>query len=180
MVREREDPITKAFTDLIQEIYWTETLEEAEEILARHLEEMDEDLRSILLERRKKICENPEYAIEVIRLQAASDLADTELTAKLLLAKSLISAGFLMQCTPTWSKLSPREKARILAPLYKASYGLDLAVKKWPSSVDERHLDYSLNMMQIAYERAEALGIVEELSGYLEKVAEKLASKLDE
>ena len=180
MAREREDPITRAFTELIQEIYWTETLEEAEEILAQHLEEMDADLRSILLERRKRICSNPEYAIEVIRLQAASDLADTELTAKLLLAKSLISAGFLMQCTPSWSKLPPREKARILAPLYKASYGLELAVKNWPSRVDERHLDYALDMMQVAYERAESLGIVEELSSYLEKVAERIASKLDE
>ncbi len=168
------NPIDKAFQDIIQEIYWSESLEEAEEILREKLESMDEDLREILLKRRREFCSNPSAVIEVIRLEAAAEAAETEIISRILLARSLIGAGFLMQCTDKWSRLNATDKAHILAPLYKAAYGLDLATRRWPESIDEVHLDYAMKMLDKALERAEKQGIVAELRKFIEETAEKL------
>ncbi|MEB3773890.1 MAG: hypothetical protein GSR86_03050 [Desulfurococcales archaeon] len=168
------DPIDRDFIELIQEIYWMEPLSEAEEALARRLEEMDEDLRQLLLERRRKLCSNHNNVLEVVRLEAMAETADTEILSKLLLARSLLGAGFLMQCTRSWSNLSPRDKAWILAPLYKAAHGLDLAVKNWPERLDEAHLNYAIEMLDKALERAQRLGIMDELRDFIESVMEKV------
>ncbi|MCE4599446.1 MAG: hypothetical protein F7C81_04525 [Desulfurococcales archaeon] len=168
------DPIDKAFQDVIQEVYWSEPLEEAEEILREKLETMDEDLRELLLKRRREFCNNPSAVVEVIRLEAAAEAAETELMSRILLARSLIGAGFLMQCTEKWANIDAKTKASILAPLYKAAYGLDLATRRWPESIDEVHLDYAIKMLDKALERAEEHGIIAELRKFIEKTAEKL------
>ena len=168
------NPIDKSFMELIEEIYWTEPLEEAERLLAEKLEEMDEDLRELLLERRRKLCSDKNNILEVVRLEAMAEAAETATLAKLLLARSLLGAGFLMQCTLKWSRLAPREKARILAPLYKAAHGLDLALRKWPSSIDENHLEYAINMLDKALERAQELGVWDELREFMERMVREI------
>ena len=171
------NPIDRSLMDLIEEIYWVEPLEEAERLLAEKLEAMDEDLRSMLLERRKKLCSDHNNVLEVVRLEAMAEAAETETLAKLLLARSLLGAGFLMQCTPAWSKLTPREKAWILAPLYKAAHGMDLALKKWPSSLDETHLEYAIEMLDKALERAQKLGILDQLRRFIEETVERITAE---
>jgi len=168
------DPVAQAFRKVITEIYWTDTLEEAEEILESYLDMIDEDLREVLLSRRRKICENPEHLIEIVRLEAAAELADNQEFSKLLLAKSIVESGFLFQCTPKWAELSNKEKARILAPLYKASYGLELALRDWPKKIDTFHLDHAFEMAAIALQRAEEMGILDQFKEYVDKMAEKL------
>lgn len=173
------DPVNEAFKKVIQEIYWTETLEEAEEVLLEYLNMIDEDLREYLLEKRKKICNDPTSVIELVRLNTAAEVADSAQAAKILLTKSLIESGFLFQCTPTWAKLDNKTKAWILAPLYKASYGLELALKEWPKKVDEDHLDNAIKMASIALERAEEIGVLDEFKEYVDNVVDELASDED-
>jgi len=171
------DPVAQAFRKVISEVYWTDTLEEAEEILHSYLEMIDDDLREVLLKRRRKICENPENIIEIVRLEAAAELADNKEFSKLLLTKSIVESGFLFQCTPKWSQLDNREKARILAPLYKASYGLELAVRDWPKRIDTFHLDHAFRMAAIALERAEEMGILDEFKEYIDDMIEKMQAE---
>lgn len=173
------DPVNEAFRSVVQELYWTDTLEEAEAKLAEYLNMIDEDLRAYLLEKRKKICGDPASVIELVRLNTAAEVADSAQAAKILLTKSLVESGFLFQCTPTWSKLDNKTKAWILAPLYKASYGLELALKNWPKSIDEVHLDNAIKMASIALERAEEIGILEEFKEYVDEVVDELADDDD-
>ncbi len=168
------DPITEAFQKIIQEIYWIEDLEEAERILAEHLEMIDDDLREVLLERRRKICSDPLRVIELAHIEALIQSTDDTLTSKILMTKSMVESTLLLQCTKSWSKLTPREKARILAPLYKASYGLELALRGWPKHIDEILLDNALQMAATAWERAEEKGLVNELEEFLEKLMENV------
>ena len=168
------NPVNEAFKRVIQELYWTETLEEAERILESYLNTIDDDLREYLLEKRRKICEDPMTVIEIIRLNTAAEIADSAQAAKILLTKSLIESGFLFQCTPKWSTLDNRTKAWILAPLYKASYGLELALRDWPSRIDEVHLNNAIKMASIALERAEELGILDEFRDYVDSIVEEL------
>ncbi|MEB3859781.1 MAG: hypothetical protein LRS43_01065 [Desulfurococcales archaeon] len=168
------DPVEESMRTIIQEIYWSEPLDEAVKTLARYLESMDEDLRELLLSRRRELCQDSSAVIEVLRLEAAAEEADLEVASKLLFAKSLVAAGFLMQCTRKWEKLSPPEKAEILAPLYKAAYGIELSLRDWPERVDERHLDYALDMLEIAMEKAEKKSITRELRAFIEKTARKM------
>ncbi|MEB3807110.1 MAG: hypothetical protein GSR73_06320 [Desulfurococcales archaeon] len=168
------NPVNEAFRKVIQELYWTETLEEAESLLEEYLEMIDSDLREYLLEKRKRICEDPTTVIELVRLNTAAELADSTQTAKVLLTKSLIESGFLFQCTPKWSSLDNKTKARILAPLYRASYGLELALRNWPNDIDEIHLDNAIKMASIALERAEEIGVLDEFREYVDKIVETL------
>ncbi len=177
--KEMSDPVNEAFRKVIQEIYWTDTLEEAESILVEYLNLIDEDLKEYLLEKRRRICEDPTSVIELVRLNTAAEVVDSAEAAKILLTKSLIESGFLFQCTPTWSKLDNKTKAWILAPLYRASYGLELALKNWPKSVDEAHLDNAIKMASIALERAEELGILDEFREYVDSIVDELSSDDD-
>jgi len=167
------DPVSLVFRKIIKEIYWIEDLDEAEAILKEYLDMIDPDLREYLLEKREKICENPLHIIEVLRLSTAAEIADTKEAAKVLLTKSLVDSGFLLQCTPTWQKLSNSEKAKLLAPLYKASYGLELALREWPDRIDELHLDYALKMASIALDIAEEKGLLEEFKDFVEKLVDE-------
>jgi Cft2 family RNA processing exonuclease len=167
------DPVSEAFRKVIQEIYWIEDLEEAERTLKKYLDMIDPDLREYLLEKREKLCRDPLAIIEVLRLSTAAEIADTTEAAKVLLTKRLVDSGFLLQCTPTWRKLSNSEKAKILVPLYKASYGLELALRDWPNKVDELHLDYALKMATAALDRAEEKGLLDEFKEYVDKIVEE-------
>ena len=173
------DPISHAFRKIIQEIYWIEDLGEAERTLKKYLDMIDPDLREYLLEKREKLCKDPLAIIEVLRISTAAEVADTTEAAKILLTKSLVDSGFLFQCTPKWQKLSNEEKAKILAPLYKASYGLELALREWPDRVDELHLDYALKMVTIALDIAEEKGILEEFKEYVDKIVEEYVGEGD-
>ena len=165
------DPVAEAFRKIIQEIYWIDDLEEAEERLEEYLSMIDEDLREILLEKRRRLCNDPLAVIELVRLDAAaSSINDNETVQKILLVKTMVETGFLLQCTETWSRMGPKEKARILAPLYRASYGLELALKGWPKTIDTAQLDHAFRMATIAMERADEIGLLEEFEEYVERV----------
>jgi len=167
------DPVSEAFRKIIQEIYWVDDLEEAEHILEEYLSMIDADLRTLLLEKRREICSSPRVALELANLESmlqTTEAADDETATKILLAKSMVDVGLLLQCTRSWSKMSPREKAYILAPLYKASYGLELALRSLPERVDERHLDYAVEMAEIALERAEERGLLDELEEHIDNL----------
>ncbi len=166
-------PVSQVFRKIMQEIYWTENLIEAERRLKEYLDMIDDDLREYLLEEREKVCNNPLTVIELVRLNTAAEVADTEEAAQVLLTKSLVESGFLLQCTPTWKKLSNEEKARILAPLYKASYGLELALRDWPNRIDRLHLNHALKMASTALERAEEKGLLEEFKDYVDMIIEE-------
>ena len=173
-------PIQEAFNRIIREIYWEDSLEEAERRLASYLERMDEDLREVLLEQRRRFCNDPENIINIIRIEALSEAAEDDKTKEVLLLMSMIDALFLAQCTPAWARLAPREKARILAPLYRAWYGLRLATMNWPGRVDVLHLRHAYKMIDIAYERADERGILEQLYKYMERMSEKLLEEHSE
>ncbi len=166
-------PIQEVFERIIEEIYWVDSLEEAEEILASYLEKIDNDLRGVLLEERRKICGNPDVVLEIVKVDALSESVEDEETRGLLLLKSLIDLLFLAQCTGTWAKLSQREKATILAPLYKAYYGFKLASKNWPESIDKIHLREAYRMIDVAYEKAEEAGIIGEIFEVIDRLSRK-------
>ncbi|BAA81300.1 hypothetical protein APE_2288 [Aeropyrum pernix K1] len=170
------DPVSQAFKEVLEEIYWQESLEEAEKRLEEFIASMDEDLRELLLEKRREYCSNPEAVVSILSLEAllsSEDLKDVEQEYKqAMIAKAMINAAFLIQCTPTWSELTPDEKAWVLAPLYKASYGIELALKG--DAIDKLHLNHALEMLEIALARAEMLGLVEEMREHIEMMAERL------
>ncbi len=96
------DPIGEVFQRLIEEIYWVETLEEAERILAEKLRLLDEDLREVLLEKRRVYCRDIQSISEPIQLQFVAEQEQDEGLKALLSIRSLISTGYLLQCTPSW------------------------------------------------------------------------------
>ncbi len=168
------DPIATAFRKIIEEIYWTDSLEEAEKILEDHLNKMDEDLREILLARRREICNGQEAVVSILKIDALAEAAEEESIRNALFLRSMIETMFLAQCTEKWHKMTPAEKSKILAPLYRASYGLELAMKSWPDSIDQVHLENVENNLHIAYERAQKISLLEELSKYLENKAQEI------
>ncbi|MCE4603511.1 MAG: hypothetical protein F7B20_00915 [Aeropyrum sp.] len=168
------DPVAESFRRIVEEIYWQESLEEAERTLEERIRNMDRDLRELLLERRREYCGDPKSVLSVLSLEAllsSDDNADST-EKKLAVLKAMVSSAFLLQCTPTWQELDSEEKAWILAPLYRASYGLELASKG--SHVDEFHLSHAVEMLEIALQRAEMLGLIEEMREHIEKLASKL------
>jgi len=167
-------PIQEAFNKIIEEIYWIEDLDEAERVLSSHLEAMDEDLREILLEERRKICSDPEVVLNIVRLEVLADSTDNRNLREALLLKSLIEMLFLVQCSPKWARMGPREKARVLTPLYKAWHGLKLAMKNYPENIDKLHLSVAFTMAELAYERADREGLVSDIYRHIERMSEKL------
>lgn len=173
----RVDPVSEAFARIIDEIYWEEDLAVAERRLAKFLESIDDDLRELLLERRRKICSDPSVIIEAVRLETMATEAGLESpAARLLFAKSLLNTGFLIQCTPTWGRLTPREKARILVAMYRASKALELAAKRFPD-VDELHLSHAEEMIELAARRAEEYGLIQELREHIARLADRLSRR---
>lgn len=171
------DPISEAFRKLVEELYWQDTLEDSEKMLEEWIKGMDKDLRSLLLERRRKYCQDPSSVLSVLSLEAlmqdgGTGLDDENWEKKIAVLGAMINSAFLLQCTDTWAKLDPEEKAWILAPLYRASYGLDLASRKTPA--DEVHLNHAIEMLETALHRAEMLGLVGEMKRYVEKMVKKL------
>ncbi|MEB2835830.1 MAG: hypothetical protein GSR80_001439 [Desulfurococcales archaeon] len=162
------DPISEAFERFIGELYWTETLEEAEEKLEDFMRNMDEDLREALLARRREVCSNRElvartglalHTLAIDRRALRSLPGDLGVRAAVVAA--IVNALFLVQCTPSWSSLDPRVKAGILAPLYRASYALRLAAR---GKGDARRLvDEALEMVSIALDRISAEGLIDEM-----------------
>ena len=171
-------PIEEAFDRIIREIYWEDSLDNAERTLASYLSRIDDDLREVLLEKRKRICSDVNIIIDIVRIEILSENVEDETVREVLLLKSLIDLLFLAQCTSTWSKMGPERKARILAPLYRAWYGLRLATAKWPESVDRIHLRHAYDMIDIAYERAEEEGILGELYNFLEDLSREAQRQL--
>ncbi|BAN90901.1 hypothetical protein [Aeropyrum camini] len=170
------DPISEAFREVLEEIYWQESLEDAERRLEELISSMDEDLRELLLEKRREYCSNPEAVVSILSLEALLSSEDLrglgQEYKQAMIAKAMINAAFLIQCTPTWGELAPDEKAWVLAPLYKASYGIELALRG--EGVDKLHLNHALEMLETALARAEMLGLVEEMREHIETMAEKL------
>ncbi len=172
------DPIAAAFRKIIEEIYWVDDLKEAEEILEKYLKNMDEDLREVLLERRREICNGNDAVINLIKLDALAEAAEEDQVRDALTLRSMIDTLFLSQCTQKWSELDPKQKAWILAPLYRASYGLELAMKKWPESVDSVHLENVEKNLNIAFERARSISVIKELTEFLDKKAKEVFGEL--
>lgn len=54
------DPVAESFRRIVEEIYWQESLEEAERTLEERIRNMDRDLRELLLERRREYCGGPQ------------------------------------------------------------------------------------------------------------------------
>ncbi|MEB3844876.1 MAG: hypothetical protein LRS48_04255 [Desulfurococcales archaeon] len=174
-----EDPISRAFRKIVEEIYWEDDVEEAVRRLQAYLEAMDEDLRSLLLEKRKKICSSPESVLNLIRLDALAEASEDETVKKILILRGMTETLFLAQCTKRWSELTPALKARVLAPLYRASYGLEMTVKN-PERVDALHLDQAERNLELAYTRADELGILDELYIYVDRKAKEILESLDD
>ncbi len=165
------DPIDQAFRNIMEKIYWIEDSNEAEKELVKWLNKMDEDLKNLLLERRKKYCGNPMSIMEVIGLQNYLDQNEEnkkDIEYKIAMAKELIDMGLLLQCLQVWNDMEPKIKAKVLAPLYKASYAYELALKNGLNDIDETHLNKSIEMAEEALERADDLGLLSELRSYLE------------
>ena len=169
------DPIGDAFRSVIEEIYWEESLEKAEGILEEFIAGMDEDVRELLLERRKKICESP-GDVEDVRLYLALQAVDDEKLVKLLELKLYVKSLFLVQCTSKWSKMSPREKAWILTPLYKASYGVELATRELESPLFEAHLEAAVRYLEEALRRISAAGLDSELESIIKRSIDNVVS----
>ncbi len=176
------DPIGDAFKSVVERIYWEESLERAEEILEDFIANMDEDIRELLLDRRKRICENP-GDLEDARLYLALQTVDDEKIVKLLELKLYIKSLFLIQCTSEWSSMSPKEKAHILTPLYKASYGVELAAREIESPLFDAHLDASVASLEEALRRISEAGLDAELERIVKKsidnVIEIISNSID-
>ncbi len=164
------DPIDAAFEEFVSQVFWVESLEEAVSLVEEFIREMDRDLREVLLERRKTLCSNDERIASNLKAAAMALLLedDEDFEVRVLALEVLLSQAFLMQCTPSWSKLDPRSKASILAPLYRASYALKLASKDG----DARLLDEARRMLGEAYSSAQKLGVLEELEELAKRVLE--------
>ena len=163
--------IDEVFDRIVEEVYWVESLEEAEEILASKLELMDEDLREVLLERRRKICGSPAHLSEPLRLQLIAEAEEDPRIKAILEVNSLLSLGYLLQCTPSWQRMGAREKSRYLAPLYRASHAVKLYIK----TGDARYLEDARNMVEIALKRAQEDGLIDELNRHAAPILEKAA-----
>ncbi len=161
------DPISEAFERFISELYWSESLEEAEEKLENFIENMDEDLREVLLERRRAICSDRDLIARTGLILADLEISKDEfealedLAVRATVVTALVNALFLVQCTPSWSRISPGEKARVLAPLYRASYALKLAARNRDAA--ERLIDEAMDMASLALDRVSELGLLEEM-----------------
>ncbi len=169
------DPVGDAFQRLIEEIYWVETLEEAEELLASRLAELDEDLREILLEKRRMYCRDIASISEPVQLQYVAE-QERSAEAKLVLnVRSLISTGYLLQCTPSWQKMDPATKARFLAPLYRASYAFDLYLK----TGNMEYLKDAERMLEVLFERSSKAGLIDELNQHISSVLDEYYSDME-
>ncbi|MEB3851044.1 MAG: hypothetical protein LRS49_00485 [Desulfurococcales archaeon] len=161
------DPISEAFERFVSELYWSESLEEAEEKLRDFIENMDEDLRELLLERRREICRDrglvSRTGVMLSEIELSRDEFESleDLAVKAAVVTALVNALFLVQCTPSWSTMGPGEKARILAPLYRASYALRLAAKNRDAA--EPLVDEALRMALISLDRVAEAGLLDEM-----------------
>ncbi|GAB6147529.1 hypothetical protein [Stetteria hydrogenophila] len=164
----------EAFERVMAELYWVESMEEAVAKLAEYIESMDPDLREVLLEQRRKFCgDAPRAASILASLAYAAQRAQLApgRGSRLELLSALVASAYLMQCTEKWHRLKPREKAEVLAPLYRASYALKLAMR---NPGDDRLLDEVERMLEHALSKARALGILDELREYISHLASKL------
>lgn len=168
------DPVEEAFEKLMGELYWVESLEEAEERLAEFLESMDPDLREMLLERRRRLCSDSWRVASILgSLVSAAEGAKARpgRESRLALVSSMVASAYLMQCTRKWATLDPRTKAEVLAPLYRASYALKLAARQG----GEGPLEEAERMLEHALSRAYELGILDELREFIARVADSIA-----
>ncbi|MCE4614260.1 MAG: hypothetical protein F7B60_01835 [Desulfurococcales archaeon] len=170
------DPIGEVFQKLIEEIYWVETLEEAEHILAEKLRLLDEDLREVLLEKRRVYCSDIQSISEPIQLQFVAEQENDDQMKVLLNIRSLISTGYLLQCTPSWQSMDPETKARFLAPLYRASYAFELFVK----TGDKKYLSDAEKMLNVLFDRCKEYGLLKELNSHIEGVLNDYYEEMEE
>ncbi len=185
MAESSNDPIDMAFRNIMKKIYLIDNMEKAEKELRRFLSGMDKDIKDVLLERRKKFCKNPMQVIELISLQGYLESTDPEkegMEYKLVMAKELIQIGLLLQCIFYWTKISNNIKAHILAPLYKASYAYELALREEISdpigSINEKYLDESIELASYALDRAEEIGLLDELRDHIKRSLENITSSM--
>ena len=169
------DPIETAFRGVLGEVYWSETLEEAEEKLAGFLRSMDEDLREVLLERRRRFCSDKRRIAGMLAALAEAEEAmeaggPEGSTARAAFVGMLVASSYIMQCTPTWQTMEPERKARILAPLYRASY----AYEQYTRTGREEYLDEAARMVMIALRRAARMGVLDEVRDFVQEVIEEL------
>lgn len=122
------DPIAQSFHENVVRRVAAMPEDEAIEWLARFIDEMDDDLKELLLERRRRLCSNLPEAVRQIEMMEAQALFIARIDrplSKMMLAKGALMTLYLAQCTEKWPKLTPRERAWILVPLYKASAVID-------------------------------------------------------
>jgi len=162
------DPIESAFEEFIAELYWSESLEEAEEKLERFIREMDSDLREALLERRRRICSNTlliARAGGALKSLGAGGVRIPSLPGglgvKARIVAAIVNALFLVQCAPRWQRLDARAKARILAPLYRAAHAMKLASREGKDA--PRLVEEALEMAALALDRISREGLLEEM-----------------
>ncbi|MGC8573082.1 MAG: hypothetical protein ACP5L0_03650 [Caldisphaera sp.] len=173
------DPIDQAFRNIMEKVYWIEDLNEAEVELVKWLNKMDNDLKQLLIERRKKYCGNPMSVFEIIGLQnylEQNEENKKDIEYRIAMAKELIDMGLLLQCLPIWNSIEIKVKAKVLAPLYKASYAYELALKNGIEDIDETHLNKSIEMAETALEKADDLGLLSELRSFVENSLGKFVS----
>jgi hypothetical protein len=124
----------------LEDVYWSESLEEA-----------------IILVKEMMALGSPMARCGAESL-VSRGLGDSGLDAALLMARALLAA----QCLSAWRLLDEDSKARVLAPLYKAIYGLHLASVS-EGGMRDAHYSHALEMLRVAIEEAGRLGLLREL-----------------
>ena len=121
--------------------------------------EADEEQRRRLLEQRELFCrqlrvvETLAEALEGLAEALGEDGAAASAAASAL-------RTLKAQCSPAWARLSPREKARILAPLYLALHHLRLATSRTGDA--KLHAEQAEALALLAEARLEETGLQED------------------
>ncbi len=136
-------------------------LSDVEEEVQRLIEavETDKEQRRRLLMQREKFCRQL-HVVEQLA-ETLEEFAET-LGDEGTMASAAASAlrTLKAQCSPAWARLSPREKARILAPLYLALHHLKLAASN--NSDPRLHAEQAEALALLAEARLEETGLQED------------------
>ncbi len=153
------DPFDLWLEKVMRKLMSITDMNEAEKYLASELRKI-RDEREVLLERRARFCSDVTNVLKLIQVaQRLEELTPEDEEYYGLMAQELAGLGLLLQCTPRWARAEPEEKARVLAPLYKALYLL--------RSNDPSDVESAIELSEEALRRAEDMGLDKELTDFI-------------
>ena len=127
-------PEAYALQEFIRKLYAEEKGGVSLDAVTRRVKELieavwkDPEQRRRLLEQREKLCKSrirAEAETVVEMLEALSEGLEDGAEGAAAAAMAAALRVTLAQCSPRWEKLSPEERAEVLAPLYMALYHLE-------------------------------------------------------